>query len=216
MLYRRIVKRLLDLILSFIIFPFFLILLFFLGPIIYLHDKGSIFFVSPRLGINGNVFNMYKFRTMKMNAADIRNDDGSTYNAANDYRLTKIGAFLRKTSLDEIPQILNVIMGNMSFIGPRPDLPEHKKLYVNNEDRKLLIKPGITGFNQAYFRNSIQWKERIKNDIYYVDNLSLWLDVKIFFKTIILIFRKQNVFISNESYNSDEEVKCDEIRAKIT
>jgi len=194
-LYKKFFKRFFDIVFSFLALPFFLILLIFLAPIIYFSDKGSIFYNAPRLGKNGKVFKMYKFRSMKMNAPDIRNEDGSTFNSEKDQRLTKIGKLLRKTSIDEIPQLLNVLKGDMSFIGPRPDLPEHKVLYEGNEERKLEVRPGITGLNQAYYRNAIPWKQRILNDIKYIDKLTLVLDIKIFFKTIFVIFRRQNVFV---------------------
>lgn len=135
---------------------------------------------------------------MKVNAPDIRNEDGSTFNSEDDPRLTKIGKFIRKTSIDETPQILNIIKGDMSIIGPRPDLPEHMELYEGNEKRKLEIRPGVTGFNQAYYRNTVPWKERIQNDIYYIDNLSLWLDIKILYKTAISVLKREDVFIEQE------------------
>lgn len=160
----------------------------------YLSDKGPIFYNAPRLGKNGKIFIMHKFRSMKSNAPDLRNEDGSTFNSEKDTRVTKIGRLLRKTSFDEIPQIINVLKGDMSFIGPRPDLPEHKKMYEGNEDRKLEIRPGITGLNQAYYRNAIPWKERIKIDINYIDNLTIFLDIKIIFKTVFTIIKKDNVF----------------------
>lgn len=141
---------------------------------------------------------MYKFRTMKENCKDIRNKDGSTYNGENDPRVTKIGKILRKTSIDEVPQILNVLKGDMSIIGPRPDLPEHINSYKDNEKRKLELNPGITGYNQAYYRNSVLWKNRIQNDIYYIDNVSLWLDIKIFLKTIFTVFKHNGIYISKE------------------
>ena len=178
-LYRKFFKRLFDIILSFLALPFFLILLVVLVPIIYFSDNGSIFYNAPRLGRDGKVFKMYKFRSMKVNSPDLRNEDGSTFNGESDPRLTKFGKFLRKSSIDEIPQIINVIKGDMSIIGPRPDLPEHKKLYNNNEKRKLEVRPGITGLNQAYYRNAIAWKKRIANDIKYIDELSFILDIKI-------------------------------------
>ena len=203
-LYKRFFKRFFDIIFSFLALPFFLILLILLAPIIYFSDKGSIFYNAPRLGKNGKVFKMYKFRSMKMNAPDIRNEDGSTFNSENDQRLTKIGKLLRKTSIDEIPQILNVFIGNMSFIGPRPDLPEHKDLYAGNEGRKLEVRPGITGLNQAYYRNAIPWKERIAHDIEYIDKLTLMLDVKIFFKTIFVILKRDNVFVEKGDSNDSK------------
>ncbi|MCB7070227.1 sugar transferase [Caldibacillus sp. 210928-DFI.2.22] len=201
-MYKNFFKRAFDLILALIALPFWLIILLIIGPIIYFQDKGSIFYNAPRLGKDGKVFKMYKFRSMKMNAPDIRNEDGSTFNSEDDPRLTKIGKFIRKTSLDETPQLLNIIKGDMSIIGPRPDLPEHRELYVGNEERKLEIRPGITGYNQAYFRNTVPWKERIQNDIYYIDNLSLWLDIKIFFKTAVSVLKREDVFITEKSTKS--------------
>ena len=208
-MYKKILKRMIDLLFSILALPVLIILIVFLSPFIYFQDKGPIFYIAPRIGKEGKIYEMYKFRTMKVNAPDIRNLDGSTYNAIDDIRLTTIGVFLRKTSLDEVPQILNILKGDMSIIGPRPDLPGQEKLYERNEFRKLSIRPGITGFNQAYFRNAIPWKDRIKNDIYYVDNYSFWLDVKIFIKTIFIVFKSENVFVvkrnENESVDNNKE-----------
>ncbi|QFK72930.1 sugar transferase [Pradoshia sp. D12] len=203
-MYKAFLKRVLDLLLALLALPILFIILVILGPIIYIQDKGSIFYNAPRLGKDGKVFNMYKLRSMKMNAPDLRNDDGSTFNAADDPRLTRVGKFIRKTSLDETPQLLNIIKGDMSIIGPRPDLPEHQELYEGNEGRKLEIRPGVTGYNQAYFRNTVPWKERIQNDIYYIDNLSWWLDMKIFFKTAISVLKRKDVFVTENSTNSDK------------
>lgn len=203
-MYKKLFKRLFDLILAVLALPFWIIVLIVVGSIIYFQDKGPIFYNASRLGENGKVFKMYKFRSMKMNAPDLRNEDGSTFNAEDDPRLTEIGKFIRKTSLDETPQLLNIIKGDMSIIGPRPDLPEHRKLYKNNEERKLEIKPGVTGYNQAYFRNTIPWKERIQNDIYYIDHLSLCLDIKVLFKTAITVLKRKNVFVADKSNNSNE------------
>ena len=166
MFYKKFGKRLCDIILSIIGLPFFLVLIIFIAPIIYFSDRGPIFYNANRLGKDGRIFKMYKFRSMKVNAPDIRNTDGSTFNGEDDPRLTYIGRFIRKTSIDETPQLLNVLKGNMSLIGPRPDLPEHIKEYANNEERKLEEKPGVTGYSQAYFRNSVEWKEII-NIIFY-------------------------------------------------
>jgi len=195
--YEHSIKRAIDLLIAIIVLPFWGLVLLMIGPIIYFQDKGSIFYNSPRLGKNGTVFIMYKFRSMKMNAPDIRNEDGSTYNAENDPRLTRIGRFIRKTSLDETPQILNVLKGDMSIIGPRPDLPEHRKLYIGNEERKLEVRPGITGYSQAYFRNTLPWKERIQHDIYYIDHLNMASDLKIFFKTVKAVLKREDIYIKN-------------------
>lgn len=198
-MYRNYIKRIFDLVLSILALPFWMILLIVIGPIIYFSDKGSLFYNAPRLGKDGNTFKMYKFRSMKMNAPDIRNQDGSTFNSENDSRLTKIGKFIRKTSIDETPQLLNIIKGDMSIIGPRPDLPEHYKLYEGNEARKLEVRPGVTGYNQAYFRNTIPWKQRIQNDIYYIDHLTPLMDIKVFFKTIISVLKRDDIFVEQEN-----------------
>lgn len=205
-MYKSFFKRVFDLIIAIIALPFWFIILAIIGPIIYFQDKGSIFYNSSRLGKNGKVFKMYKFRSMKMNAPDLRNEDGSTFNAEDDPRLTKVGKFIRKTSLDELPQIINVLVGDMSFIGPRPDLPEAISFYNEEEIQKLDVKPGITGYNQAYYRNSITQREKFKNDILYVNNISLILDIRIFFATIINVIRRKNINIDvdNKKVGSNE------------
>lgn len=193
-MYRKYGKRFLDLVLAIIALPFWLIIMLFIGPIIYIQDKGSIFYNAPRLGKDGKIFKMYKFRSMIMNAPDIRNEDGSTFNSEDDPRLTRIGKFIRKTSLDESPQLINIIKGEMSIIGPRPDLPEAINTYTKIEKRKLEVRPGVSGYSQAYFRNSISAEEKFKNDVFYVDNMTLKLDAKIFFKTIFSVFLGDNIF----------------------
>lgn len=206
-MYKRYFKRAFDIVFSIIFLPFWFIILIIISPIMYLQDKGSIFYNAPRLGQDGKLFKMYKFRSMKMNAPDLRNEDGSTFNAKNDPRLTKVGQFIRKTSIDETPQLLNIIKGDMSFIGPRPDLPEHCDLYEGNEKRKLEVSPGVTGYNQAYYRNTVPWKERIQNDIYYIDNLSLWLDIKIFIKTAVSVLIREDVYIPETSTTTPSKNK---------
>jgi lipopolysaccharide/colanic/teichoic acid biosynthesis glycosyltransferase len=202
-MYRYFLKRIIDILISLIAFPFWMIIFLFIAPVIFIQDKGTVFYTAHRIGKNGKAFKMYKFRTMKMNALDIRNEDGSTYNSETDQRLTKIGKILRKTSLDETPQIINILKGDMSIIGPRPDLPEHLILYKGNEFRKLEIRPGITGYNQAYFRNTIPWKDRIKNDIYYIDNLSMLMDIKVIFKTVISVIKMDDIYIEKKSENKN-------------
>lgn len=187
-------KRILDIIFSLLLMPLLIPILFIVGILIYKEDKGPLFYNAKRLGKNGNIFRMFKFRSMKVNAPDIRNEDGSTFNSEKDIRLTKTGSFIRKTSIDELPQIFNVLIGNMSFVGPRPDLPEQYELYSESDKKKLKVKPGITGYNQAYFRNTIPWKERINNDVYYIENLSFLMDVKIIIKTILSVFLRKNVY----------------------
>lgn len=200
-MYRYFLKRFFDLLAATFLIPIWLIIILFISSMIYFHDRGQIFYNSNRLGKNGKLFKMYKFRSMKINAPDIRNQDGSTFNSEDDQRLTKIGKFIRKTSLDETPQLINIIRGDMSFVGPRPDLPEHINMYSSFDKRKLEIRPGVTGYNQAYFRNSIPWKERIINDVYYVDHVTFVFDIKILLKTTLSIIKRDNVFSKNKTTN---------------
>lgn len=204
-MYRKYFKRIFDFILAVTALPFWFIILIIIGSIIYIQDRGPIFYNAPRLGKDGRIFRMYKFRSMKVNAPDLRNEDGSTFNSEDDPRLTKIGKFIRKTSLDETPQLLNIIKGDMSIIGPRPDLPEHRELYEGNEERKLEVRPGVSGYNQAYYRNTVPWKERIQNDIYYIDHLTMLLDIKIFFKTAVSVLKREAVFVEHKSEDKNGE-----------
>lgn len=197
-MYQHFFKRLLDLIIGAVAMIPLLLLVIVLGPAIYLEDRGPVFYNAPRVGKNGREFVMYKFRSMKVNAPDLVMEDGSTYNGADDPRMTKIGAFMRRTSLDEMPQFLNVLIGNMSVIGPRPDLKRETELYEGDEGDKLLVKPGITGYAAAYGRNSLPWRERLKMDVYYVRNISFAFDVKIFFKTIETVFKQEGVYVEGE------------------
>lgn len=194
-MYKKYIKRLLGFILSIIGLPFFALIFIVVAPLIVIEDKGPIFYNAPRLGRNGKIYKMFKFRSMKVNAPDIKNSDGTTFNSENDPRVTKIGRVLRKTSLDETPQLLNVLIGSMSFIGPRPDLPgDDKKLYRPGDDAKLTVNPGITGYSQAYYRNSSTLDQRFDGDVYYAKNVSFTLDLKILFKTIKTVFTHENVF----------------------
>jgi undecaprenyl phosphate N,N'-diacetylbacillosamine 1-phosphate transferase len=208
-MYKHFLKRIIDIIFALISLPILLIIFFFIGPIIYLTDRDSIFYVSERIGKNGKLFKMYKFRTMKVNAPDIRLADGSTYNSENDPRVTEIGKFLRKTSIDEVPQILNVLFGHMSFIGPRPDPPDWLERYPENVKIFLSVKPGITGYNQAYFRNSTNGKEKMKNDVLYAIQCSFIFDLKILLKTIAVVLKKENTYkiILNEDIKEIAEIE---------
>lgn len=193
-MYLGLLKRILDIILALLLLPIVILVVTIFGPIIYFSDPGSIFYNADRLGQNGKVFKMFKLRSMKLNSKDIRNQDGSTFSSENDPRLLTIGKFIRKSSIDEIPQILNVLIGDMSFVGPRPDLPEHISSYDKVEIKKISVKPGITGYNQAYYRNNIPWKMRLKNDVYYVENVNFIFDVKIIIKTFFTVIKKESVF----------------------
>jgi lipopolysaccharide/colanic/teichoic acid biosynthesis glycosyltransferase len=193
--YRRVVKRLLDIVLSVIALPFVGLVLLVLAPLIYREDKGPVFYNAPRVGKGGRSFTMYKLRSMRVNAPDLKMPDGSTYNGADDPRQTRIGALMRKTSLDELPQVLNVLKGDMSLIGPRPDLAEEVALYEGDEARKLEVRPGISGYAQVYGRNAIAWRDRLALDGYYVEHQSFALDVRIFFKTFAVVFSQEGVYV---------------------
>ncbi|MDU7650418.1 MAG: sugar transferase [Anaerococcus vaginalis] len=195
MIYRKIIKRILDLILAIIALPFVLIICLIFGILIYIEDKGDIFYIAKRRGLNGSIFGMYKLRSMKMNAPDIRNEDNSTFNSANDPRVTKIGKILRKTSIDELPQVFNILKGDMSWIGPRPitiDRPVSE--YDQKRIDRLKVKPGVTGYAQAYFRNNISQEEKLQLDAEYAKEISFLLDLKIVFKTIQIVLLQKNVY----------------------
>lgn len=192
-MYKHFGKRLVDIIIGVMALPVVLVFVCVLGPIIYFSDRGSIFYKAKRIGQGGKMFGMYKFRSMIMNAPDIRLANGDTYNGDDDPRVTTIGRFMRRTSIDEIPQFLNVLGGTMSFIGPRPDTPDFLHVYEEKYPDILKIKPGLTGYNQAYFRNSIDGAEKMRNDNFYAQHLTLWMDVKIVLKTIKTVLFRENV-----------------------
>ncbi len=198
-MYRAFGKRILDFAIALLGLPFFGILFLLVAPAIHLTDGGPVFYNAKRLGRRGRVFTMYKFRSMKVNAPDLRNADGSTFNSEDDPRLTRVGRFLRKTSIDETPQLLNVLKGDMSIVGPRPFLTTHYEGYDKldaKRRKRLRVRPGITGFSQAYFRNSISQEEKIRQDCYYVDHVSLAFDIKILRKTAQSVLLRENVFES--------------------
>ena len=199
-MYRKYIKRILDLIVGILGFPFFLISLIIFGPIIKATDKGPVFYNAKRIGKDGKLFKMFKFRSMKVNAPDIRLADGSTYNGEDDPRVTKVGKFMRATSVDELPQILNVLNGTMSLIGPRPDPPDWLNRYPEDIKVFLTVRPGITGYCQADWRNGADGEEKMKADAYYAKHISFLFDLKIFFKTIQMVLGHGNTYkdLSNE------------------
>ena len=156
-------KRFIDILLSLLALPFVFLTVLVVAPFIFFEDKGPLFYNAVRRGRYGKNFKMFKLRTMYVNAPDIKNADGSTFNSDQDPRVTKIGRFLRKTSIDELPQILNVLIGDMSFIGPRPTLaitPYEELPEINK--KRLLVRPGISGYAQAYYSNSITQQEKLE------------------------------------------------------
>lgn len=204
-MYKHFFKRLIDILVSVIALPFLIPVFIIFAPIIYFTDKGPIFYNAQRIGKDGKLFKMYKFRSMYVNAPDIRLADGSTYNGEDDPRVTPIGRFIRKTSVDELPQILNILLGHMSLIGPRPDPPDWLDRYPEDIKVFLTVRPGITGYSQAYFRNSADGEEKMINDAFYATHCTFWMDVKIFFKTIATVLMGENTYKDTEQ--EEEAVK---------
>lgn len=190
-MYKLIFKPLLDFILALIGFlllsPLFVIITFCL----FIANQGKPFFIQKRPGKNGKIFSIVKFKTMN----DKKDNSGQLLSDAE--RLTAVGSFVRKTSLDEIPQLLNVIKGDMSLIGPRPLLTHYLHLYNDFQNRRHEVKPGITGWAQVNGRNAISWDKKFEYDVWYVDNISFGLDCKILLKTIQKVVQSEGINAAN-------------------
>ena len=165
---------------------------------IKLESKGPIIFVQTRVGINGKCFKMYKFRSMIENAEELKSKlieknemSGPMFKIKNDPRITKIGKFIRKTSIDELPQLINVLQGDLSLVGPRPIVEKEISKYGHYADKFFSVIPGVTGYWQCHGRSDTSYKERIEMDMYYIDNKSILFDIKIMFKTIISVIKKE-------------------------
>lgn len=205
-MYKHFFKRFFDIVISFCALPFVFLVVLIMAPIIYINDPGPIFYNAMRRGKNGKNFKMFKLRSMYVNSPNLKNSDGSTYNSDKDPRVTKVGRIMRKTSIDELPQILNVFLGHMSFIGPRPTLATRPFEEVPMERRKRFeVRPGITGYAQAYYRNSITQDEKFRLDAYYIDNLTFKMDVKVFFKTIKSVLVRENIYVDSDSQQPAEQ-----------
>ena len=209
-MYQKVAKRALDFLFALIILIFSSPLLLIIAVAIKFDSKGPVIFKQKRLGKNGKEFCIYKFRTMVVNA-----ELGGVYSDNKDPRVTRVGNILRKTSLDEIPQAFNVLKGDMSFIGPRPPLTYHPwKLeeYTDFQRRMFEERPGITGWAQINGRKAVEWNRRIELNVWYVDNISFVLDVKIFFKTIFKVLKNAD----NENIGDSVEKKeiCAEDESK--
>ena len=181
------VKRVLDFILSFVLLIVFLPVLLVIGLAVWFVMGRPIMFCQERPGYKGKIFKIYKFRTMR--AASDKNKDVSL----DAKRLTPLGIFLRRMSLDELPELFNVLKGDMSLVGPRPLLPQYLNRYSREQARRHDVKPGITGWAQVNGRNAISWEEKFKFDVWYVDNCSFWLDMKIIFLTVGKIFAREGI-----------------------
>ena len=195
------VKRIFDILISacalLFLWPFFLIA----AIVIRFTSPGPAIFRQQRLGKDGMAFTMYKFRTMYQDAwkYEQRDNQGATIIPKDDPRVTKFGKFLRKLSLDELPQLINVLKGDMSLVGPRPDQIDQLQYYTIEEKRKLSVKPGMTGIAQINGRNSIPWEQRKKFDLEYVENFSIYLDIKIILQTIPYVLFRRDIYVTEIS-----------------
>ena len=185
MLYKKILKRMFDVLFAISILLIFLPVIVFISAIIYFESQGSIFYINNRAGKDGKSFKMIKFRTMIQGFKDKGIDEHEA--------ITKFGLFLRKTSLDEIPEFLNILIGDMSVVGPRPLLTKYVPRYNEKHFMRLSVKPGITGLAQVSGRNSLSWEDKFDIDVEYVDNISLLGDLKIIFLTIKVILYRDNI-----------------------
>lgn len=205
-MYRNFFKRFIDIFCSLIMFivlsPIFLIA----AIAVKIDSKGPIIFRQKRLGLKGREFNMYKFRSMIVNA-----ESGGVYSDKNDPRITRVGRFLRASSIDELPQLLNIIKGDMSFIGPRPPLTYHPwpiDEYTDEQRRMFDMRPGITGWAQINGRKSVEWNHRIELNVWYVDNVSFVTDVKIVFMTVFKVLRNaDNENVGETVVRANEKAK---------
>ncbi len=186
-MYKNNLKRIVDFIISLHVLVFLLPLLLFLTLLLYVQNKGKPFFFQERPGKNTKPFQIIKFKTM----TDEKDALGNLL--PDNHRITKFGAFVRKTSLDELPQLLNVLLGDMSLVGPRPLLFKYIPLYSSEQMRRHEVRPGITGWAQVNGRNSISWTKKFVLDVYYVDHLCFVLDVKIFWLTFLKVIKREGV-----------------------
>ena len=184
---QRLMKRIFDLSLALLILPFALPLMALISVLIYLFDPGPVFFLQQRAGENGKPFTMYKFRTMVLDAEKIRLASEGNHKRKDDPRVTPIGRLLRKTSLDELPQIINVLKGEMSLVGPRPEMLDLVDNYENWQRTRFAVPPGITGWWQINGRSDRPMHLHTEDDIYYINNYSLWLDIQIMLRTVLVV-----------------------------
>ena len=191
--YKTYFKRILDFILSLIGLVLLSPILMVISILLAIANNGNLFFFQKRPGFNERIFTIIKFKTMNDKT------DASGKLLADKNRLTAIGNFVRKTSLDEIPQLINVLKGDMSLIGPRPLLPEYLPLYNREQKKRHLVRPGITGWAQVNGRNTISWQQKFEYDVWYVKNLSFKLDVKIIIKTIKKIVKPDGIYAESNT-----------------
>jgi len=197
MKFQRVLKRFLDIVFAVLLIVLLSPFMAVIALLIKLEDHGPVLFKQERLGKDGKIFVLYKFRTMVVNAEKV---GAGIFLEERDPRITRIGKWLRELSLDELPQLFNILKGDMSFVGPRPPLPFFPKRYDEYEEwvkKRFTVRPGITGWAQVNGRNLIDWYDRFKLDVWYVDHWSLWLDAKIVFLTILKILKREGIYGKN-------------------
>lgn len=218
-MYKHFLKRLFDFIISatalIVLFPFFLIF----TPIVAIAMRGNPFFVQKRPGKKGKIFKMIKYRTM----TNKKDEEGNLLPDKD--RLTKFGRIMRSLSIDELPELVNIFLGQMSIVGPRPLLVSYLPLYNEFQARRHEVRPGLTGYAQVNGRNAISWQEKFELDVYYVDHCSFILDIKIFFKTILKVLKKDGIsqsgeatmefFVGNINENPNDTNKVDNNSDKV-
>lgn len=193
------IKRVIDVILASVALILLSPLFVIIAIAIKIDSKGPVFFAHKRIGKNGKIIKLYKFRSMVINAEELiksftpeqMREYKENYKLTNDPRITKVGKFLRKTSLDELPQLINIINGDLSIIGPRPVVADELEKYGVNKDKFLSVTPGLTGYWAANGRSNTTYEQRMEMELYYIDNLSLKMDIKVFFKTILSVVKKE-------------------------
>ena len=197
-MYRHFFKKVFDFIIALVAIICVSPLLLMVSVLLFYANEGAgVFFLQERPGLKGNLFKVIKFKTMN----EKRGEDGKLLPDL--LRITKIGKFVRSTSLDELPQLFNVLKGDMALIGPRPLLTQYLPLYTEEQMRRHEVRPGISGWAQVNGRNNLSWSEKFKLDVWYVDHVSMWLDIKIVFMTIIKVFKKESI---NNTDVSDKNI----------
>ncbi|MGN0526972.1 MAG: sugar transferase [Acutalibacteraceae bacterium] len=203
-MYKKFIKRGLDIIFSLVALIVFAIPMLIVAIAIKLDSPGEILFKQKRIGKDGKVFKIYKFRSMCVGAEKI---GSGVYSGKDDDRVTRVGKIIRATSIDELPQLINVLKGDMSFIGPRPPLTYHPwpyDEYTEEQKEMFAVRPGITGWAQVNGRKKVEWHKRIELNIWYVNNVSLWLDIKILFLTFFKVLANEDNLSDGETVEKED------------
>ena len=210
-MYKHFFKRFFDILFSLLILLILSPVLLIVAIAIKIDSKGPVIFKQKRIGRKGKVFNIYKFRSMCVNA---EHTGSGVYSGKDDARVTRVGKFLRATSIDELPQAVNILKGDMSFIGPRPPLTYHPwpiEEYTDEQKKMFDVRPGITGWAQVNGRKGVEWHDRIKLSVWYVEHLTMWLDIKIFFLTFFKVLSNADNENVGATVRNDEKIHSSEV-----